>query len=150
MKFNIEVMCSTKGSFWSVGGAGVYWPDRHVDSLGKEESSIAESREVRGGTCMFDTGAPSHQHGSMLWCPFNSKLNSSTRCELGATLLAMVAPVAAHLGVDNATVVLKGTQIIQHLRKRISVIRHTAAGIMILGDGLHTCINHLHTSPGGH
>ena len=40
-------------------------------------------------------------------------MNSSTRCELGASILAAAAPVTAHVGIDNAAVVLKGMQIIQ-------------------------------------
>ena len=56
--------------------------------------------------------------GTMTWCPFNSRLNSSTRTELGAAILTLLAPIAAHIGIDNAAVVKTGGQIIEHLRRR--------------------------------
>ena len=54
----------------------------------------------------------------MLWTPFNTRLNSSTRCELGAAILAFLAPFGINIGIDNATVVEKGNAIIQHLRRQ--------------------------------
>ena len=57
-------------------------------------------------------------HDAMLWCPFNSSLNSSTRCELAAAIIAMLGPYPVNIGIDNVNVVLKGNEIIQHERRR--------------------------------
>ena len=73
-----------KGHFWQVGGAGVWWPGRSKETLTKEEKGVAEYEEVQGPVDIFDPEAEKGRDGVMLWCPFNSRLNSSTRCELGA------------------------------------------------------------------
>ena len=54
----------------------------------------------------------------MMWCAFNSSLNSSTRCELAAAILAMLAPTALNIGVDNATVVKRDNEKKMALRRR--------------------------------
>ena len=54
---------------------------------------------------IFDPEAEEGRDGVMLWCPFNSRLNSSTRCELGAAITALLAPYPVNIGIDNATVV---------------------------------------------
>ena len=69
----------------------------------------------------------------MTWCPFNSRLNSSTRTELGAAILTLLAPVAVHIGIDNAAVVQTGRQIIDHLRRRAKEVWVDSRGIGILG-----------------
>ena len=69
----------------------------------------------------------------MLWCPFNSSLNSSTRCELAAAILALLAPRPVNIGIDNATVVLIGNNIIKHEKKRKEEMRHGRDGRMLLG-----------------
>ena len=50
----------------------------------------------------------------LLWCPFNSLLNSSKRTELAAAIVAMLPAVPVHIGIDNAAVVGKGSQIIKY------------------------------------
>ena len=82
---------------------------------------------------MFAPEDPESEAGSIRWRPFNARLNSSTRCELRATLLVLVAPVVTHLGVDNAAVVLKGVQIIRHLLRRNNEASFTEDGTKILG-----------------
>ena len=69
----------------------------------------------------------------MLWCPFNSRLNSSTRTELGAAILTLLAPLTAHIGIDNAAVVQTGNQIINHLRRRTKERGFDDEGRGILG-----------------
>ena len=76
----------------------------------------------------------------MLWCPLNSRLNSSTRCELGAAIVTMLAPVAVNIRIDNATVVEKGNQIINHLKRRTSEMWHDDWGRKILG-GRASCLH---------
>ena len=56
---------------------------------------------------IFDPEAAARGRGVMLWCPFNSTLNSSTRCELGAAIVALLSPLNINIGIDNATVVNK-------------------------------------------
>ena len=62
-----------------------------------------------------------HKHigeeGVMLWCPFNSLLNSSTRCELAAAILAMLPGMPMHIGRDNAAVVRKSNEIARHFEE---------------------------------
>ena len=56
----------------------------------------------------------------MMWSPFNARLNSSTRCELGAAIVAMVSPYGLNIWIDNATVVERGNAIIEHQRKQLA------------------------------
>ena len=93
-----------KGPFWHLGGAGVWWPGRTAEQLTSEEDRITEHSEQEGGL--------------MLWCAFNSSLNSSTRCELAAAILALLAPKPANVAIDNANVVQKGNEIIAHARRQ--------------------------------
>ena len=69
----------------------------------------------------------------MRWSPFNARLNSSTRCELGAAILALLSPYGLNIGIDNATVVEKGNAIIQHLRDQQTLARHNRNGSRIIG-----------------
>ena len=101
-------------------GAGVWHPAREGANITAEEKAIAEYEE--------------HEGGVRMWCAFNSSLNSSTRCELGAAILAMLAPRPLNIGIDNATVVLKGNEIIEHLRKKeIEEIRDSGGDMMLGG-----------------
>ena len=86
---NPNVFCdgslkNTKGYFWQVGGAGVWWPDRAIATISEEEKEISEFEEHEVAGDIFAEGGGTSQKGIMPWCPFNSRLNSSTRCELGA------------------------------------------------------------------
>ena len=69
----------------------------------------------------------------MLWCAFNSRLNSSTRCELAAAIIAVLGPQPVNIGIDNATVVLKGNEIIQHERRREKEERICTKGRRMFG-----------------
>lgn len=69
----------------------------------------------------------------MLWCAFNSSWNSSTRCELAAAIIAMLAPEPVNIGIDNATVVGKGTEIIEHERRREKEDRRCRNGRIMFG-----------------
>ena len=97
-------MRKVKGSFWQVDGAGVWHKIIKEEEVTEGEKAIAEYQ--------------GHEEGVRLWCAFNISLNSSTRCELGVVILAMLAPIPLNLGIDNATVVEKGNEIIEHLRKK--------------------------------
>ena len=85
--------------FWQTGGAGVFWPGRKMDQLTEDEATYTEREQIIKGL--------------LLWCPFNSLLNSSTRTELAAAIVAIIPAVPVHIGIDNAAVVDKGSQIIK-------------------------------------
>ena len=104
---------NTKGYFWQVGGAGVWWPGRAIETLNEEERRIGQGKEMEDLTDIFNPEAEARGKGVMIWCPFNSRLNSSTRCELGAAILALLSPYNINIGIDNATVVKNGNAIIQ-------------------------------------
>ena len=78
---------------WQTSGAGVWRPGRKVEDLTEEEMHIAE----------YEANA----EGIMLSCPSNALLNSSTRCELAAAILAMTPGIPMHIGIDNLSVVRK-------------------------------------------
>ena len=71
-------------------------------------------------------------NGVMLWCAFNSRLNSPTRCELGAAIVALLSPLTINIGIDNATVVKKGNEIIQHLRRQEKEKRYDDTAVQII------------------
>ena len=76
----------------------------------------------------------------MLWSVFNNLKNSSTRCEVAATLVGMLPKGGVHLGVDNDATVGKGTKIIEHQRKRKQATLRNEKGELILGGTQHYCI----------
>ena len=86
----------------------------------------------------------------MLRCAFNSSLNSSTRCELAAAILALLSPFPLNIVIDNATVVGKGNEIIQHLRRRGTEARVDAKGQNMLGGTKSILHREAPTSKGGH
>ena len=69
----------------------------------------------------------------MFWSIFNNLKNSSTRCEIGASMFGMLRPRATHLGVDNAATVGKGTGIIEHQRERNNTELKNERGGLKLG-----------------
>ena len=73
----------------------MWWPNRKEEQLTSDEKRIAEYKE--------------HEGGLLLWCSFNASLNSSTRCELAAAIIAVLAPQAVNIAIDNANVVKKGS-----------------------------------------
>ena len=82
---------------------------------------------------IFDPEAEEGCDGVMLWCPFNSRLNSSTRCELGAAIIALLAPYLVNIGIGNAAVVERGNEIINHLRRQEVEERYDEQGRKRLG-----------------
>ena len=71
--------------------------------------------------------------GLLLWCPFNASLNSSTRCELAAAIIAILAPQAVTIAIDNANVVKIGNEIIEHAKRRENEERHKGERHMLGG-----------------
>ena len=58
------------------------------------------------------------EDGVMVATTFNSLMNSSARCEMGAPFLGLSPEVPVHLGIDNAATVGEGNNIANHLRGR--------------------------------
>ena len=129
---------NNKGLFWAVGGAGVWWPNRALDDLTTDEKTIAEHRQVAPDVCIFNPEAAENPGGVMLWTPFNARLNTSTRCELGAAILALLAPHGINIGIDNSAVVDKGNTIIHHLRRQAEEELFDRRGSKLLGGSLST------------
>ena len=61
----------------------MFWLGRSMGQITKDEAIYTEN-EQRG-------------EGLILWCPFNSLLNSSTRTELAAAIVAILPPVPVHI-----------------------------------------------------
>ena len=55
---------NNKGLFWAVGGAGVWWPNRSLESLTPDEKKIAEHCQVEPNTCIIDSEATVNPGGS--------------------------------------------------------------------------------------
>ena len=49
-----------------------------------------------------------------MWSTFNNLRNSSTRCEIGAAIAAMMRPIATNIGIDSMATIIKGNAIIKH------------------------------------
>ena len=69
----------------------------------------------------------------MFWCSFNASLNSSTRCELAAAIIAVLAPRAVNIAIDNANVVKTGNGIINHAKRREKEERRQGKSMMLGG-----------------
>ena len=109
------------GPHWMVGGIGVWWPGRTEE---KQPRTKVEEKYTRSS---FE-GA-----GLRMWNAFNDLRNSSTRCEVGAALLAMNPPIATNIGVDNQTCVEGTNEIAEHAIRKSRTTRRTAGGAPILG-----------------
>ena len=96
-------MLSPKGHRWAIGGICIWWPGRQKEATDKE-SQWAYCEKTKKGT--------------MLWNIFNTLKYCSTRCEIGATIIAMLPPWATHMGIDNSATVGKGSRRIDHLKKK--------------------------------
>ena len=107
-----------RGLHLSVGGLGVRWPERTADITDIEAAWT--QHEARDG-------------GKMLWAVFNDLENSSTRCEIAATIVGMLPPWAVNMGVDNGATVGKGNKVIEHQRKREAAKLKTEDGGLIIG-----------------
>ena len=71
--------------------------------------------------------------GYRAWNAFNNLRNSSTRCEIGASLLAMSPPISANIGVDNKTCVDGTNEIIEHAIHRSETVLRNPQGAPKLG-----------------
>ena len=69
-----------KEAAWRMGGAGAWWPGRKL-----EEAKPSETEE-RYIVYIQKEG------GVMISTTFNSLMNSSTRCEMGAAIVALIKP----------------------------------------------------------
>ena len=99
------------GPHWMIGGIGVWW-------LGRKEATLPQTEAGRKfSTRTFD------QQWYRAWNAFNNLHNSSTRCEIGASLLAMQPPVPVNIGVDNLTCVRTGHAIIGHASEKKNDLR---------------------------
>ena len=56
----------SRGACWQTGGAGVWMPGRTTGDINEQERKYTHQEEARGGI--------------MLWCAFNTLIDSSTRC----------------------------------------------------------------------
>ena len=55
-----------------------------------------------------------HEKGFTAWNVYNDLQNSSTRTEIGASLMAMQPTTGTNIGIDNAATVNIGNEILQH------------------------------------
>ena len=69
----------------------------------------------------------------MMWCSFNTLINSSTICELGAAIISMLKGKALNVGIDNAAVVGIGTKIINHVKLKAEAKLRGEKGQLMLG-----------------
>ena len=96
-----------RGLFWHIGGIGVWWPHRNLEEQPLTPNETKHTRhEYKEG------------YGMKMWNSFNGLSGSSTRCEIGAALIAMQPPVATHIGIDNKAVVDRGTELTNHHARR--------------------------------
>ena len=68
-----------------------------------------------------------------MWNAFSKLKNSSTRCEIGAALIALTPARAVNIGVDKLAVVKKENAIIDHVKKKLEKNLHNEEGQMMLG-----------------
>ena len=67
------------------------------------------------------------------WNAFNNLKNSSTRTEIGASLLAMIRRKPANIGIDSKATIVKGEKLIDHARKRSTTRTKEEDGTLLLG-----------------
>ena len=83
----------------------MHWPSTTVRCrLTDEEEAFTRGEETKGEI--------------QRWAALDFERNSSTRFEIGATMLAMLPPEAVNIGTDSQGTLLKGNAIIEHLQKR--------------------------------
>ncbi len=93
--------------FLGIGGAGVWWPGRdprvsHLLSKGEKELAYFKQLE----------------DGLMLYTPIGGYTGSSTRTELAAAIIAILANGPTHIGTDRQAFCDKANNILWHLRAR--------------------------------
>ena len=76
------------------------------------------------------------EQGFTAWNVYNDLQNSSTRTEIGASLMAMQPKVAVNVGIDNEATVNIGNEIIQHQVERKDARLKMGSGGLRLGGTL--------------
>ena len=110
-----------RSAFCQIGGVGVWWPNRKIETMPLETAEI---------DYMFSEETDFGVRG---WNTFNNLKNSSTRTEIGASLLAMIPGKAANIGIDSLSTIIKGTAIIDHTRRRNEAKLRDEEGALLLG-----------------
>ena len=105
-----------------MGGIGVWWPYRNLEKQPLTNNETEYTKHEKKG-----------KDGLKLWNIFNGLRGSSTRCEIGAALMAMQPLIATHIGIDNKAVVDRGTELIEHHTKRQEEILTNNNGSLKLG-----------------
>ena len=113
---------------WKVGGIGIFWPRRNEEELPLTD---AETKFMQKEV------TPS---GMRMWNCFSNLMNSSTRCEIGAALIAMLPNKAVNIGSDSLATVRKGNATIEHQKQRSYTRLYDEEGRMMLGGKT----SHLH------
>ncbi len=91
--------------FLGVGGAGIWWPNRDPAKehrLSNAEKELAYHKQ--------------YQDGAMLYTPIGGFGGSSTRTELAAAIVAILANGPVHIGSDSQAFIDKGSDILHKLR----------------------------------
>ena len=93
---NVKQIKSTQ---WQIGGVGVWWPDRKIatDPLEENEIRFMDSEET--------------DFGVRGWNASNNFKNSSTRTEIGASLLALMPRKSTNIGIDSKATLLKSRKV---------------------------------------
>ena len=92
--------------YLGLGGAGVWWPGRDINvshRLSPGEKDLAYHDQL--------------SHGLMLYTPIGGYTGSSTRTELAAAILAVVANGPVHIGTDSQAFHDKALHVLGRLRK---------------------------------
>ena len=71
--------------------------------------------------------------GVRAWNAFILLRNSSTRTEIGASLLAMMPKKAVNIGIDRSSTIKKGENIIGHATKKNKAKLRDEVGALLLG-----------------
>lgn len=111
-------------AFWRTGGIGVRWPTRSLEDIPltvTEEQFMTHKVDGKGYTA---------------WNVYNDLQNSSTRTEIGASLMAMQPKTEINIGIDNeGTVNIGGNTIIKHqIRKQDAKLRGDDGGLRLGGS----------------
>ena len=77
--------------WWSLGGIGVWWPDRNLKDLPLTETEHQFTNVTNEGKGIMLTGAATGRKAS------------STRMELAAAIIGIAGPGAVHIGTDSAS-----------------------------------------------
>ncbi len=91
--------------YLGLGGAGVWWPNRHpthYHRLSQAECELAHYQAMKGGL--------------MLYTPLGGYSGSSTRTELAAAIIALMANGPIHIGIDSQAFLDKASWILGYLK----------------------------------